>query len=196
MIYLKIYTNKLFFLVNKFLPSEHCTYKKKLDNLFWITAWALYMPACLYMNVVFQNNNRGNKKKFVRFFSSYSQYLCSVILVSDTVSLRVSFCWLAAVGLFSCDSKAESLICVLGFFSPFFDMRYCLMASITSETVQCCRVRASCSVNGPSLVLLTPLHIAVLRSSSPISCTTLRRYFWVSFTHCTSKRRGREGEMP
>lgn len=191
MIYLKIYTNKLFFLVNKFLPSEHWTYKKKLDNFFGLQ----HEPCtCLHVcTLVFQNNNRGNKKTFV---SSYSQYLCSVILVSDTVSLRVSFCWLAAVGLFSCDSKAESLLCVLAFFFPFFDMWYCLMASITSEAVQCCRVRASCSVNGPSLVLLTPLHIAVLRSSSPISCTTLRRYFWVSFTHCTSKRRVREGEMP
>ena len=64
--------------------------------------------------------------------------------------------------------------------------RYWWMACMTPEGVQRWHVRASCSVNGPSLVRLTPVHAAVLRSSSPISCTTLRKYLCVSLRHCTS----------
>lgn len=126
---------------------------------------------------------------------SYHQFLCEFILVADTVSVLVSSWWLAAACLCSCDS----LTCVLGLFWPFLDLWYCLMASTTSGTVHCCLVRASCSVNAPSRVLLTPWHTAVLRSSSPISCTTLRRYFWVSLMHWTSEegeRRVKDVKLP
>lgn len=81
--------------------------------------------------------------------------------------------------------KAGFLIWV---WESFFLEWYCPMACPTSEAVQWWWIRAFCRVKGPSRVRLTPLHAAVLRSSSPISCTTLRKYFWVSFIHCTSVR--------
>lgn len=125
------------------------------------------------------------------FQSSWSVSLLFNCIQSSRASLQISFCkfQLAVVVFSSCDCDCDSLICVWGFFFPFSDRWYCLMACITSEAVHCWRVRASCRVKGPSLVLLTPLHAAVLRSSSPISCTILRRYFGVSFRHCTSRRK-------
>lgn len=112
---------------------------------------------------------------------------CYLILPTAASSL-VSFCWMAVVVFSSGGCNAGSLICVWDFFLFFLEEWYCPMACITSEAVQWWRVRASCRVKGPSLVRLTPLHTAVLSSSSPISCTTLRKYFWVSFRHCTSVR--------
>lgn len=99
-------------------------------------------------------------------------------------SSLVSFCCLAVV--FSGGCNPESLICVWGNLLFFLEEWYWLMACLTSEAVHWWCVRASCRVKGPSRVRLTALHTAVLRSSSPISCTTLRKYFWVSFRHCTS----------
>lgn len=106
--------------------------------------------------------------------------LISAAIGSSLVSLR----WPAAIfsggctpGVFTWD--LECCLC-------FLVGRYCWMACMMSEAVQWWWVRASCSVKGPSLVRLTPLHTAVLDSSSPTSCTTLRKYFWVSFRHCTS----------
>ena len=97
------------------------------------------------------------------------------------------FIWLTVV-LSSDSCNGESLVCVFDF---FLEERFFPMACITSEAAQWCRVSASCRVKEPSLVRRTPLHTAVLRSSSPISCTTLRKYFWVSLIHCTSVRTGK-----
>lgn len=113
---------------------------------------------------------------------------CYLILLTAASSL-VSFCWLAVVEPSSGGSNAESFIRVWEYFLFLLEEWYCPTACITSEAVQWWWVRASCRVKGPSLVRLTPVHAAVLRSSSPISCTTLRKYFWVSFRHCTSVRR-------
>ena len=108
-----------------------------------------------------------------------------LILPSATAaSPLLSLCCLAVV--FSGGCNPESLICLWGDLLLFLEEWYWLMACLTSEAVHWWRVRASCRVKGPSRVRLTPLHTAVLRSSSPISCTTLRKYFCVSFRHCTS----------
>lgn len=100
----------------------------------------------------------------------FDTYRCSFIIDS--------FC--------SCGWSVVSLLCVGFNFCLFLEAWYCLMACITSGAVQWWWVRASFRVKVPSLVRRTPWHTAVLCSSSPISCTTLRKYFWVSFKHCTS----------
>lgn len=112
------------------------------------------------------------------------------VLPGTAASLEVSsFHWLVVAVLSSCGCDGWSFACLWRFFFLFLELWYCLMACFTSVAVHWWRVRASCKVKGPSLVRLTPLHTAVLRSSSPISCTTLRRYFWVSFRHWTSVRK-------
>lgn len=72
--------------------------------------------------------------------------------------------------------------CLLCLWEPL----YHLMFIATSAAVQWHVVRAWLSVKCPSRVRRTAVHTAVLRSSRPTSCTTLRRYRWVSFKHCTS----------
>lgn len=59
-------------------------------------------------------------------------------------------------------------------------------ACATSGRVHRWRVSASCRVNGPSRTRRMPTQTAELRSSKPTSCSSLRRYLWVSFMHWTS----------
>lgn len=96
-----------------------------------------------------------------------------------------SFCWSSA-GFSSEVCNVGVFTAVLEGFWLFLAERYSWTAFLTSAAVQRWRIKASCTVKGPSLVRRTPLHTAVLRSSSPTSCTTFRKYFWVSFRHCTS----------
>lgn len=103
--------------------------------------------------------------------------------------LQISFSsFTVSVSLFSSCGLTVGVwfSCVWGVFFLFLEEWYWLTACMTSEAVHCWWIRASFKVKGPSLVRRTPLHIAVLRSSSPISCTILRKYFWVSFRQWTS----------
>lgn len=117
-------------------------------------------------------------------------------LLSPVQQLSLSSWWIvqitAGVSLqISCSSWCLTAVDVWfifegGDFFLFLEAWYWRTACIISAAFHCWWTRASFRVKGPSRVRRTPLHTAVLRSSSPISCTILRKYFWVSFRHRTS----------